>query len=301
MRSLDTILERFTARAPDIPLDHFQNKILDGLHLEFLLERCRVLFTPHMSYLTTGSATPAETAKVRGILQDNYPLLEQLKRYLLYSLSLYSGLLETNSYLIAVNDHLLISRFVATALGETTLAVKLYTLSQKDLLAHYDDKIYVGRDFIRLDAVGHDHLGIGLIAHSLRDQLDKLRSRLTRLLPIPELNRIGKESLQGLEENVEELAGLARQITDRYPADISAGSVSTDDLLAVNRLFREAKHLLIDMDETLRELEEDLLGGTTAHAARYVTMLRRDVGNHVTYIMVKVNGRITDSVNGFRV
>jgi hypothetical protein len=30
-------------------------------------------------------------------------------------------------------------------------------------------------------------------------------------------------------------------------------------------------------------------------------MLRRDVGNHITYIMVKVNGRITDSVNGFRV
>jgi len=301
MRSLDTILERFTARAPDIPLDHFQNKILDGLHLEFLLERCRVLFTPHMSYLTTGTATPAETAKIRAILQDNHPLLEQLKRYLLYSLSLYSGLLETNSYLIAVNDHLLISRFVATDLGETTLAVKLYTLSQKDLLAHYDDKIYVGRDFLRLDTVGHDHLGIGLLARSLRDQVEKLRSRLTRMLPVEELGRVGEESLQELDDNLEELAGLARQVTGGYPADISSCSVCPEDLLAANRLFREVKHLLIDMDETLRELEETLLKGPTPHAARYVTMLRRDVENHVTFIMVKVNGRITDSVNGFRV
>ncbi len=41
--------------------------------------------------------------------------------------------------------------------------------------------------------------------------------------------------------------------------------------------------------------------GRTTRAARYVTKLRKDVANNVNYIMVKVNGRITDCVNGFRI
>jgi hypothetical protein len=299
MRSLDAVLDRFTARAPDIPLDHYQSRILNGLYLEFLLERCRVLFTPHMSFLTTGNASTAETAKVRAILRDNAPLLDQLKRYLLYCLSLYSGLLETNSYLIAANKHLLIARFVATDFSETTLEVKLYTLSQHDLLAHYDDKIYVGRDYLTLDAVRHDHLGLGLIRRSLKVQVEKLRARLARMLPAQEHACVAAEALQEIDDNLEELQALSQEVVERYPAEISSGTVGPQDLLAVNHTFRDVKHVLIDMDETLRELEEALIKGPTAHAARYVTMLRRDVENDVNYILLKVNGRITDSVNGF--
>jgi hypothetical protein len=38
-----------------------------------------------------------------------------------------------------------------------------------------------------------------------------------------------------------------------------------------------------------------------SHAARYVTKLRKDLTNDINYIMVKVNGRISDAVNGIRV
>jgi hypothetical protein len=38
-----------------------------------------------------------------------------------------------------------------------------------------------------------------------------------------------------------------------------------------------------------------------AHAARYVTKLRKDLTNDINYIMVKVNGRISDAVNGIHV
>ena len=93
------------------------------------------------------------------------------------------------------------------------------------------------------------------------------------------------------------LAQRVKIADDLFVAHVLAHIVA----LAVNHLFRDAKHLLIDMDETLRELEEALIKGPTAHAARYVTMLRKDVENDVNYIMLKVNGRITDSVNGFQV
>ena len=75
-------------------------------------------------------------------------LIGQLKRYLMYGLTLYSALLETNSYHIAVNDHLVIARFVGM---QDAFDVKLYTLRQEDLPARYEDKIYLGRDVLRLD------------------------------------------------------------------------------------------------------------------------------------------------------
>jgi hypothetical protein len=35
-------------------------------------------------------------------------------------------------------------------------------------------------------------------------------------------------------------------------------------------------------------------------AARYVTKLRKDVTNDINYIMMKVNGRISDTINAIR-
>jgi hypothetical protein len=301
MRSLDAVLELFAAKTPDIPLDHFQSRILGGLHLEFLLRDCRVLFTPNMRYLTTGEPTPEEEAKLQSVIEDRPDLLEGLGRYLVYNLSLYSALLETNSYLIALNNHLLISRFVGSAFGESILEVKLYTLSQQDLLAHYDDKIYLGRDFLSLELARRDHFGLGFLRESLKEQLGKLRVRLDKLLGKELRARIEREYLDGLDESIEEFRSLADGVLKHYPAEISSKTVGPEALLAINRSFREMKHVLMDMDETLRELEERLFKGRTTRAARYVTKLRKDVGNNVNYIMVKVNGRITDCVNGFRI
>jgi hypothetical protein len=301
MRSLDAVLERFAAKTPDIPLDHFQSRILGGLHLEFLLRDCRVLFTPNMRYLTTGEPTSEEEARLQSMIEDRPDLLESLGRYLVYNLSLYSALLETNSYLITLNNHLLISRFVGSAFGEEILEVKLYTLSQQDLLAHYGDKIYLGRDFISLELARRDHFGLGFLRESLKEQLGKLRGRLDKLVGKELRARLEREFLEGLDESVEEFRSLADSVLKQYPPEISSKTVGPEALLAINRAFREMKHVLMDMDETLRELEERLFKGKTARAARYVTKLRKDVGNNVNYILIKVNGRITDSVNGFRI
>jgi len=85
-----------------------------------------------------------------------------------------------------------------------------------------------------------------------------------------------------------------------YPPDISSRSLPTERLLEANRDFRAIKHVLAEAETLVREMEQGLLA-EGAHAARYVTKLRQDLTNDVNYILVKVNGRISDAVNGIRV
>jgi cytosine/adenosine deaminase-related metal-dependent hydrolase len=125
--------------------------------------------------------------------------------------------------------------------------------------------------------------------------------RLDRLVP-PEVRAlIEEESMQDVDDNLEELETLARDVVDCYPHEISSRTVTPEGLLEVNRVFRDIKHVLLDVDESLRELEDGLRKGPSSQAARYVTKLRKDVENFVSFILIKVNGRITDSVNGFQI
>ena len=112
MQSLNNIVNEASLDVPDYHLDHFQSRVLEELHLEFFFAHCRFLITPACRYITTGKADPQEIAQLEGILAQRQELIDELKRYLMYGLTLYSALLETNSYNIAVNDHLVIARFV---------------------------------------------------------------------------------------------------------------------------------------------------------------------------------------------
>jgi hypothetical protein len=111
------VVDRDAFDVPAFALDHFQKRVREGLHLEFFLARCRLILTPHLSHLVTGEAGAEEVERVRAILDERQEVLEQLKLYLLYNLSLYSALLETNSYFVEVNEHRLISRFLPYGAG----------------------------------------------------------------------------------------------------------------------------------------------------------------------------------------
>ncbi len=300
MDSLNAIIQRDGVEVPEFALDRFQNDVLQHLHLEFFLSKCRVLITPHYRFETTGESSPSEEAQLRTILGEKQELLGQLKLYLLYNLSLYSALLETNSYFIVANDHLLVSRFVEFRSHPGFYEVKLYTLPRQDLIAHYSDKIYLGRDFISLDSPQRDHFGLRQMVASIEGQIPKLRGRIERHAPRKLAALLQRELLRDLGELVEELAQRAAAILDGFPPSISTRTLQRAQLLDVNSRFRDLKHLLSETDETLREMEERLLA-EAPHAARYVTKLRKDVGNDVNFLMLKVNGRISDAVNGIRI
>jgi len=296
MQTLSALVERDSFEVPAFALDTFQKKVRDSLHLEFFLARGRLIVTPHLSHLTTDEASPSEEARVRAILDEKQDLLEQLKLYLLYNLSLYSALLETNSYFVAANEHRLISRFLPY--GPGVCEVKLYTLPPGDPLERYGDRIYLGRDSLPLDSPHRPHLGLGYLRRSLPEQVVKLKARLERHARGRE--RVALELVEDLEGLVDEFAQKADAVLRTYPPEISSRALRPETLLEVNRDFREIKHVLSDAEIVVREMEEGMLA-EGSHAARYVTKLRKDLTNDVNYIMVKVNGRISDAVNGIHV
>jgi hypothetical protein len=296
MKTLSALVERDSFEVPAFALDHFQKKVRENLHLEFFLDRGRLIVTPHLSHLTTDEASPSEEARVRTILDEKQDLLEQLKLYLLYNLSLYSALLETNSYFVAANEHRLISRFLPY--GPGVCEVKLYTLPPGDPLERYGDRIYLGRDSLPLDSPHRPHLGLGYLRRSLPEQVVKLKARLERHAKGRE--RVALELVEDLEDAVDEFTQKAEAVLRTYPPEISSRALKPETLLEVNRDFREIKHVLSDAEIVVREMEEGMLA-EGSHAARYVTKLRKDLTNDVNYIMVKVNGRISDALNGIHV
>jgi hypothetical protein len=295
MKTLSALLERESFDVPPFALDHFQRKVREGLHLEFFLARGRLILTPHLAPLTTAEATAAEQAQVSAILEDRQELLEQVKLYLLFNLSLYSALLETNSHHVAVNDHRVISRFLPY--GPGACEVKLYTQPPGDPVERYGDRIYLGRDCLPLDSPRRPHLGLGYLRQSLPEQVGRLAGRLDRHATAAERAELAAEFLVDLQELAEEFGQKADRVLRIYPPEISSRALTPETLLEVNRDFRELKHVLSDAEIVVREMEERMLAAGS-DAARYVTKLRKDLTNGVNYIMLKVNGRISDAVNG---
>jgi hypothetical protein len=298
MKTLDALVDRDSFPVPSFVLDNFQKRVREGLHLEFFLARGRLILTPHLSYLTTNEASPAEEERIRSIADEKQDLLEELKLYLLYNLSLYSALLETNSYHVALNDHRLISRFLTYSPG--VCEVKLYTQPPGDPLERYGDRIYLGRDCLPLDSPRRPHLGLGYLRQSLPQQLGKLRARLERHSRAEERADLEHEFVEDLEELVDEFAQKADAVLCAYPAEISSRVLAPERLLELNRDFRELKHVLSDAEILVREMEERMLAAGS-HVARYATKLRKDLTNDINYIMLKVNGRISDTVNGIHI
>jgi hypothetical protein len=298
MKTLRALVEREAFPVPAFTLDHFQKQVREGLHLEFFLARGRLILTPHLAPLTTAEATSAEQEQIRAILEEKQDLLESIKLYLLYDLSAYSALLETNSYHIAVNENRVISRFLP--FGPDACEVKLYTQPPGDPIERYGDRIYLGRDYLPLDSLQRPHLGLGYLRRSLPDQIAKLRARLERDVTPAERAALEQEFVGDLEEGAQEFARMADELVAAYPPDISSTALDPDGLLEVNRRFRELKHVLFDAEIVAREMEERLLA-SGSDAARHVTKLRKDLTNDVNYVMLKVNGRITDSVNRIRI
>ena len=296
MQSLNSIVNEASLDVPDYHLDHFQARVLEELHLEFFFARCRFLITPACRYITTGEAAPEEIAQLEGILANRQDLIEQLKRYLMYGFTLYSSLLETSSYDIAVNDHLLIARFVGL---RDAFEVKLYTLRGEDLPARYEDKIYLGRDVVRLDRLDRDHFGLRDMRHALREQTAKLRRRLDEHAPEKVCKTLERDYLADLHELIEDFSRDAGEVLKDYPPAFPGDELDWRTLLEMNRRFPRAQ---APPGGGRRPAgghgEVPLRQGPPRRPLRH----QAPQGRHQrrNYIMLKVNGRITDAVNGIR-
>lgn len=300
MQNLEKFSQLRDLDIPSITLDHFQQKILDNLYLEFFLEAGRCLITPNFDSMTTAPPTEDEERALGEILSQNTETLSGLKSYLLYNLSLYSSLLETNSYYIALNHHLLISRFVSVEGHEDDYEVKLYTISRADLPDNYKDKIYLGRDFLSVKTPRREHFGLRHIRNSLQDQHLKVQQRLEKFVAPEVRDELEREYLNEIGEIIDEFTEAANRLLETTPGILSADNLPTSEIILANKKFRDLKHILIEIEETIRELETRMFE-LDLMPVRYVTKFRKDVINDINYFMLKVNGRISDFVNGIHI
>ncbi len=297
METLKKIAQIDLMKVPRIHLDGFQQEIRKNIYLEFFLEKCRVLITPDHNYIATGETSTEEEAGLDVILKTHKNLLEKFKDYLQYDLCYYSALLETNSYYLSMNQHLLIARLVTIDDSPDSFLIKLYTISQSDLPENYSDKIYLGRDRISLKTTHRDHFGVKFMRNSLIKQFIRMKERLQKDLPEFEYNELDIEYLSEMEDTIGDFAELAMEVEKKFPVEISSKTLEEEGLIIANSMFRNMKHLLVEMDYSLREIQGKMFSQNFTHAVRYVTKFSKDITNDINYIMFKINGRISDSIN----
>lgn len=297
MESLKRLAAMDPLELPDFRLDPFQEAILAHLHLEFFLPRCRAIITPRTTFFPTGEVEPEEAAELTAFLAGRRDQVGRWRRYVLVNLALFTALLETNSYYLTLNDHLLICRFVAVPGRPDEYQLKLYTIAPRDLPARYNDKIYLGRDMVSMRTLHREHFGLPDIRLSVEEQVGKLRVRLLRMVPEEESEVFRREYLDDLQETASELGARVDELVRAFPGHALSHGDDITALLEASSRFRQVKHLLIEMEDSLGEMERTLLGERHPRGARYVTRLRRDVQNYVNFIMCKVNGRISNVVN----
>ncbi|MCX7809670.1 MAG: hypothetical protein N2247_02055 [Leptospiraceae bacterium] len=296
MKNISILKEIKHLKIPHFHLDGFQKNILDNLHLEFFLEKSRVIITPDFQFYLTGDTQEKEIIEVEKLLKEK-DFLNKLKDFIIYNLALYSALIETNSYYIENNQNLILCRFVPEANHRDQFELKVYTIHPDELPQNYKDKIYLGRDFVSIKTLTRKYLGILSIANSIKEQIKKLEKRLIEYIPKEIYSEIQSEYIDEIKELILEMLDSTEEINKSAPEEISHKTLKEHQLIEVNTIFRNIKHILMDIEETTKEMEDKLFQLNLLKASKYVIKFKKDIINYIHYILIKINGRISDSVN----
>ncbi len=148
MNEIDELLKLDVEDLPPLKpmlLDDLYQNTLKNLHLELGTGPVLYLLSPSYSVMT-----PTPNDAVTELITRKEALLDHLKEYIIQNLAIYSVLLDTSSYFIEQNGFLVLARLRERDSEGRRYEIKFYTHSPKELLTHYEDKIYIGRDFVDL-------------------------------------------------------------------------------------------------------------------------------------------------------
>jgi len=172
MNEIDELLKLDPADLPPLKpmlLDDLYQNALKNLHLE--LGSGPVLYLLSPSY---GVMAPMANDRVRELITRKEALLDHLKEYIIQNLAAYSVVLDASSYFIEQNGFLVMARFRERDSDGRRYEIKFYTHSPKELLSHYEDKIYIGRDFVDLYTFNRKYMGVKEHIVSLKSILPNL-------------------------------------------------------------------------------------------------------------------------------
>lgn len=269
-------------------VDDLHHKVFKNLHLELGSGAVLYLLSPSYSVLN-----PAATETLNDFITKKETLLNYLKESILQNLAVYSVLLDINSYFIEQNNYLVLARLSERDSGGRRYEIKFYTHSPMELLSHYEDKIYIGRDFIDLFHLKRKHFGLKDLILSLKDQYEVLIDKAQEKLKTP-LDY--KSYFQEIKESVNELRTESLQILQSLPPYLDFAKLSDKDLIDINAEYRTINHYVIELHDEVGEFENILRFRKEQDFVRYVTKYKKDLTNLISYFNIKINGCLTQKI-----
>lgn len=265
-----------------ILLDDLHQNALSHLYLELGTGPILYLLSPSYSVI---NPTPNET--INDFIQKQGNILNYLKEYIIQNLTVYSVLLDVNSYFIEQNNFLVLARLRERDSDGRRYEIKFYTHSPRELMTHYQDKIYIGRDFIDLFQFKRKYLGVKELIISCKEQYDTLLDKAEAKLKKP---LVYKSFFQEIKEYVNELSTESMQILESLPPYLDFNKLRGDDLIDINAQFRTINHFMIELRDEVAEFENLLRFKKEMDFVRYVTKYKKDLTNDISYFNIKING-----------
>ena len=295
---MNEIEELLKLEVKDLPplkpvlLDDLYQNTLKNLHLELGTGPVLYLLSPSYSVMT-----PTPNDAVTDLITRKEGLLNHLKEYIIQNLAMYSVLIDTSSYFIEQNGFLVLARLRERDSEGRRYEIQYYTHSPQELLSHYEDKIYIGRDFIDLFNFNRKYLGVKEYIISLKGQYDRLLERVPVRMKNPQDY---KSFFQEIRESVNELHTESLLILQSLPPLVDFSKLSGKDLIEINAQYRTINHFLIELHDEVAEFENLLRFKKEIDFVRYVTKYKKDLTNLISYFNIKINGGLTQRIYSFK-
>jgi hypothetical protein len=273
-------------------LDDLHQKVMKNLYLELGSGPVLFLLSPTFAVIT-----PSPNETVTDFIQKKEDLRRALKESIIYNLAYYSVLLEVNSYFIEQNSFMALARLRERDSGGRRYEIKFYTHSPLELITHYKDKIYIGRDFIDLLHFKRKHFGVDDFIDSLKGQYDSLLDRAEQKLRKPLQY---KSFFQEIKESVNELHAESIMILESLPLYLDFHKFSGEDLVEINAQYRTINHYLIELNDEVAEFENLLRFRKEKDFVRYVTKFKKDLSNLISLFNIKINGSLAEKIRTYR-
>jgi len=291
MNEIDELLKLDVKTLPPLKpmlLDDLYQNALKNLHLELGSGPVLYLLSPSYSVLA-----PTPNDIVTELITRREAVLDYLKDAIIQNLALYSVLIDTSSYFVEQNDFLVMARLRERDSEGRRYEIKFYTHSPKDLLTHYEDKIYIGRDFVDLFNINRKYLGVKESIVSLKSQYERLVERVQPRMKNPAEY---KSFFQEIGESVNEFHTESLLILQTLPPLLDFGKLSGKDLIEINAQYRTINHYLIELHDAIAEFESVLRNKKEADFVRYVTKYKKDLTNLISYFNIKINGALAQRI-----
>jgi len=275
-----------------ILLDDLHQSVLSHLYFELGIGAVLYLLSPSYSVI---NPTPNES--INDFIQKKENILNYLKEYIIQNLTVYSVLLDVNSYFIEQNNFLVLARLRERDSDGRRYEIKFYTHSPRELMTNYQDKIYIGRDFIDLFQFKRKYLGVKDILLSCKEQYDTLLDKAEEKLKKP---LVYKSFFQEIKEYVNELSTESMEILQSLPPYLDFGKLRGEDLIDINSQYRTINHYMIELRDEVAEFENLLRFKKEMDFVRYVTKYKKDLANDISYFNIKINGFLQSKIYNWK-